>query len=1048
LKPLAANFFRTAFALAPFGLGVALAQAEPVISEFMAANSSTLPDEDGAYSDWIELHNPDAAAIDLAGWYLTDVSSNRRKWQLPSLTLPAGGYAVIFASSKNRRDPAGRLHTNFALGADGEYLALVKPDGMTVAFEYAPSYPAQDDDVAFGLPASATGFGPPAFLRAPTPGQPNAAAAAAGLGETVGFSRSAGPFRNPFSLQLAGAVGDQRIRYVIVPSGAASSAPEPTAASPEYAAPIPIDQSVLVRAAVFSADGSARGPITDAYYPRLGVSLYGFSSPLPVIVIDSFGAGTLVKDEIDHPSWLFSYAARGGTQPVFGASPEVVSPLTTSVRGSSSANFPKKGYNVKFTDPAGNKREQALFDLPAHEKWALVAPWSFDLTYVNNAFVYALSNQIGRWAPRTRLVEVFFNGNGGDVDANDYAGIYVVTDRVEIAEDRVDLEELKKSDVSGEAVSGGYILKFDVKDPDEIGWVTKRNIPEQGYNSIVLVTPKADDVAPAQLAYIQDYVQRMEDALVTDHATGFAQRTYLDFIDRGSWVDHHLLNTFVCNPDALIRSAYFTKDRNGRLKAGPVWDFDRAINSHWDARSQRWDVWFGVGAPDYWGTGWWGMIARDPEFMQDWIDRWQTLRQGPLDNSNLSTIVDGYANQIGDEAARRDATRWPDSVTPWGSHSAQVDQMKRWLHNRTRWIDEQFVAAPRVSSSGGNVIFTPPAGARLAYTLDGSDPRSLGGGLAPNALLSTGPLTVPASANAHVRSYREEAKPVFPGSPWSSAVATESASPLTPRARLVNLSSRAIVGTGDEALIAGVVVADTASKRYLSRAIGPGLAAFGATNTLPDPQLGIYTSNGVELFRNSGWENGRDAARIPAHASSVGAFPLAAGSKDSALADLVGAGSYTVQVSSPTSQSGVALAELYELDDNGRTVNLSTRARVRAGDGALIGGFVVEGPAHQRMLVRAVGPTLAAFGVSNALADPILTLHSGHTVVASNDRWSTGEGSTAIATASREVGAFNLTADSEDAALFITLPPGPYTVEVKGKDGGEGVALLEIYSVP
>jgi hypothetical protein len=264
----------------------------------------------------------------------------------------------------------------------------------------------------------------------------------------------------------------------------------------------------------------------------------------------------------------------------------------------------------------------------------------------------------------------------------------------------------------------------------------------------------------------------------------------------------------------------------------------------------------------------------------------------------------------------------------------------------------------------------------------------------------------------------------------------------------VNLSSRAIVGTGDEALIAGVVVADTASKRYLSRAIGPGLAAFGATNTLPDPQLGIYTSNGVELFRNSGWENGRDAARIPAHASSVGAFPLAAGSKDSALADLVGAGSYTVQVSSPTSQSGVALAELYELDDNGRTVNLSTRARVRAGDGALIGGFVVEGPAHQRMLVRAVGPTLAAFGVSNALADPILTLHSGHTVVASNDRWSTGEGSTAIATASREVGAFNLTADSEDAALFITLPPGPYTVEVKGKDGGEGVALLEIYAVP
>jgi hypothetical protein len=1048
VDPLAENSFRTALALVTFALGVAGVQAEPVISEVMAANSTTLADEDGAYPDWIELHNPEASPVDLAGWYLTDSASNRRKWQLPALTLPAGGYLVIFASNKNRRDPAGRLHTNFALSAEGEYLALVKPDGLTVAFEYAPAFPAQEDDETFGLPVTSSGFGPPAFLRAATPGQPNSAAAAARVSETVGFSHPAGPFRTTFGLQLTGASGDQKIRYVVVPAGAAATALEPTATSPEYALPITIDQSMLVRAAIFSADGSARGPITDAYYARLAPALFSFTSQLPVLVIDSLGAGTLIKDELDHPSWLFSYPARGSTQPVFGASPDLVSPLTTSVRGSSSADFPKKGYNVKFTDPAGDKRAQTLFDLSAHEKWAFVAPWSFDLTYINNAFVYSLSNQIGRWAPRTRLVEVFFNGNGGDVDAADYAGIYVITDRVEIAENRVDLHELNKSDVSGAAVTGGYILKIDLKDADEVGWVTKRNIPEQGYNSIVLVAPKADDVEPAQLAYIQAYVQQMEDALATDRATGFTQRSYLDFIDRASWVDHHLLNTFVCNPDALIRSAYFTKDRNGRLMAGPVWDFDRAINSHWDARSQRWDVWFGLGATDVWSTGWWGMIARDPEFMQDWIDRWQTLRLGPLDNNTLSGIVDSYANQIGDEAARRDATRWPDSVTPWGSHSAQIDQMKRWLHNRTRWIDSQFVSAPRVSPSGGNVTFTPPAGAKLAYTLDGSDPRSLGGGLAPNALISSAPVTVPASANAHVRSYREEMKTVFPGSPWSSAVATESASPLTPRARLVNLSSRAIVGTGDDALIAGVVVADTTAKRYLSRAIGPGLAAFGATNTLPDPQLGIFTSNGVELYRNSGWENGRDAARIPVHASSVGAFALAAGSRDSALADLVGAGSYTVQVTSPSNQSGVALAELYELDENGRTANLSTRARVRPGEGALIGGFVVEGPAYKRMLIRAVGPTLSTFGVGNALNDPILTLHSGQTVVATNDRWTTGENSAALTTAAREVGAFTLSANSEDAALLITLPPGPYTVEVKGKNGGEGVALLEIYEVP
>ena len=387
LKPLAANSFRSIFALATLAIGVSSVHADPVISEFMAANSATLADEDGAYSDWIELHNPDAGPVDLTGWYLTDSASKKTKWQLPAVSLPGGGYLVIFASSKNRRDPAARLHTNFALSADGEYLALIKPDGMTAAFEYAPAYPDQEDDVPFGLPASASGFGSPAFLRGATPGRANEPAAVTGLTETATFSQAAGPFRTTFSLQLAGATGDQKIRYVLAAAGNAHAAPEPTAASPEYAGPITIDESTLVRAAVFSADGTAHGPVTDAYYARLGASLLSFSSQLPVFVVDNLGAGPLIKDGIDHPSWLFSYTSRGSARSVFGAAPELVSPLTTSVRGSSSADFPKKGYNIKFTDASGKQREQSLFDLSAHEKWALVAPWSFDLTYINNAFV-------------------------------------------------------------------------------------------------------------------------------------------------------------------------------------------------------------------------------------------------------------------------------------------------------------------------------------------------------------------------------------------------------------------------------------------------------------------------------------------------------------------------------------------------------------------------------------------------------------------------------------------------------------------------------------
>ena len=1019
--------------------------ANVLLTEIMAANSATLADEDGAFSDWIEIHNPEATPIDLAGWMLTDSSGKKNKWQFPSVTLPPGGYLVVFASNKDRRDPAAPLHTDFALSADGEYLALIKPDGTT-ASEFAPQFPPQDDDISYGLaPNGNGGFGSAAYLSRPTPGAANAAASAGNLAETVSFSRPPGPFRTAFSLELSGAGPSQHIRYLAVPSNAGADAPEPVATSSEYTGPLVINASLVIRAAVFSADGTSHGPVATIYFARIGASVQGFSSQLPVMVIDSLGTGQLYKDGYDHPSWMYLYNAKGAA-PSFGSAPEVVSPMTTSVRGSSSAEFAKKGYNIKFTDIQGKKHAQALLDLPAYEKWALVAPWCFDMGYINNAVVYSLSNELGRWAPRTRFVEVFFNSNGGDIDLADYAGIYVITDRIEVGEGRVDINSLARSDVNEPAVTGGYIVKVDHQEQDDLGWMT-RKMPEFGDSSVILVAPKAEDIAPAQLSYIQNYFQQMEDALLADQRTGFGQRTYLDFIDRASWVDYHLLNTFACNPDAFTRSTYFTKPREGKLIAGPVWDYDRAMGSYWDERSYRWDVWSGVGGPDYWNLSWWGIIAQDPEFMQDWIDRWQSLRRSDLSNGSIEGLVNTLGGQIGSDAANRDSTRWPDSVPPTGSYAGQLTHLRNWMYNRAGWIDGQFLAAPSVAVSGGSLVIRAPAGAQLAYTLDGSDPRALGGGIAPNATLTASQLTVAANANVHVRSYRADLRGVFPGSPWSSAVGGELSSPLTPRSRLVNISSRAIVGTGENALIAGVVVADTLSKRYLSRAVGPGLAAFGAAGVVPDPQLSIFAGNGVELYRNNGWESGRDAARIPGYSKSVGAFPLGPGA-DSALADTIGSGAYTVQVTTPSDRSGVGLAELYELDGNGRTVNLSTRARVRTGDGVLIGGFVVQGPAYKRMLIRAVGPTLKAFGLADALEDPILTVYSGQQVVATNDRWQAAENASAVTTASGNAGAFALAANSEDAAMLITLPPGAYTVEVKGKDNREGVALLEIYEVP
>ena len=133
--------------------------SDPVISEFMASNDHTIVDGYGLYSDWIEIHNPDAQPISLGGLYLTDDPTDLRRWPLPSVTLQSGGYLVVFASGTDALDPAGYWHANFRLDADGEYLALVAADGVTPLSEFgspATAYPPQRQDISFGLRQDAT----------------------------------------------------------------------------------------------------------------------------------------------------------------------------------------------------------------------------------------------------------------------------------------------------------------------------------------------------------------------------------------------------------------------------------------------------------------------------------------------------------------------------------------------------------------------------------------------------------------------------------------------------------------------------------------------------------------------------------------------------------------------------------------------------------------------------------------------------------------------------------------------------------------------------
>lgn len=1011
--------------------------AEPLITEFMAANSATLLDEDGQAADWIEIYNPDVRPLDLAGWHLTDAAKKKTKWTFPAVILPPQGYLVVFASGKDRREPSRQLHTNFSLDAAGEYLALVRPDGEGLASEFAP-YPAQQSDVSFG---------PDGFHREPTPGAANASAL---LPQTVAFSRASGVFAGRVTVELQGAAAGQHIRYLITSERPETPAAPPAALSATatpYTGPITLDTSAVVTAAVFSDDTTASGRPASACFIRLHPNLQGFASRLPVLVLDAPGAAPWTRDGRDHASWLFEYEAAAADAPSFAGPPRLASPATAGVRGASSADFPKKGYNLRLCDEHGTSRPQSLAGLPAAARWALVAPWLYDPTYVHNAWVYDLSNRLGRWAPRTRLVEVYLHADGGDLTPSDYAGVYVVTERIEPGDARVDLAPPGAGDASGRDLTGGYILKIDAPDADDHAWQTTRGVSPQRESSVILVSPSAADATAAQRDYIAGYVQRLENALAASLASQWRQRTYLDYLDRASWVDHHLINTFVANPDAFVRSAYFTKDRGEKMRAGPVWDFDRALGSAPDARSLAWFEWSSPAGVDHWRTGWWGLLAQDPEFRQDWIDRWQSLRQTELSDAALTARLGACAETVGSAAAARDATRWPENLSRLGSYAAQIAETQSWLTQRAQWIDRQFVPAPVTTRDGERLTFTAADGAQLAYTLDGTDPRSIGGTLAPNARLAAAELTVAASANAHVRAYRADWRAIFPGTPWSSLARSPAASPLAPASRLAQISVRAALGSTREAVTLGVAVADTEAKPYLFRALGPGLAALGVESAVNAPALTLFDQFGAEVARNDGWDTGPGAGALPPAFAALGALPLAGGSRDAAISAELPAGTYSLRGDTTDGRAGTALLELYERDDTGRTANVSVQIQV-AGGQAVTGGFVIQGLARKRVLLRAAGPALRLFGISHPLPDPALEIFAGAQRIASSDEPADGETIARVAQAGAAAGAFAFPIGGSDPGVLLTLAPGAYTFAVRSRSGQSGAVLLELYDLP
>jgi hypothetical protein len=940
--------------------------ADPFISEFMADNKTSIRDEDNDKSDWIEIYNPDNAAVNMNGWYLTDKLTNLTQWQFPAVTIPSKGFLIVWATSKNRRIPGAPLHTNFGLSKDGESLALTKPNGTTVVSQY--TFGAQFEDVSYGTsstienqyliqqgpPANATGSalklliptasdntaigttwrnrtfadaswtsgtqaigffnsganpdlssqlgvnlttqmgtagsnnGKSAYIRLhfsitdpakvyelkfranyddgfvaylngqqiaastnlPAPLAYNSNVTASGhdagtfteydltsqistlvagdnviavqalnrttsndffflseltakidnplaitqsgyfsvatpnavnggtdtiqLPQTVTFQKGtspnlvaapSGPFTASFNLTLGGNGAGQQVRYVMVdPSNAGATQTEPTASSTLYVAgsPISISSSKLIRAAVFNSSNGQKGKTTTMQYLLLETAAGSnntstFTSNLPIMVIDDHGDAQAVDSSTGTytPALLYIFNPVGGTA-TLNSAPAYFSRAGFRVRGRTSSGFPKKGYGMETWTETNDDMKVSLLGLASDSDWILTNPWSYDDVFIHNAFIFEVSRRIGRWAPRTRMVELFTNINGGKLDYADYNGVYAFSEKIEQGSNRVDITELGGQDISGDAVTGGYIFKFDDIESTEVGWTA----PSSSTIDPVLVEP---DITPsdlgtavspvvnhpnpnkiAQFNYIKNYVNTFDSVLYAEKNANFTTRNYRKYIDVPSFIDHSMLEILAYNVDAFWLSSFFNKDRNGKIKAGPIWDFDRSLNSD-DGRDANPRSWTSISIT----YGWWGYLLKDPEYVQAWVDRWWELRSGPLSDANLAALVDQLGNEVGAAAGARDAAKWPGDVPESGSYLGEVAAMRNWLTStdpdalgRTNWMDSQFPKPVTVDTASGVVApgttVTLTGGDTVRYTTNGTDPRPYGGDTASTADTYTG----------------------------------------------------------------------------------------------------------------------------------------------------------------------------------------------------------------------------------------------------------------------------------------------------------------------
>ncbi len=411
-----------------------------------------------------------------------------------------------------------------------------------------------------------------------------------------------------------------------------------------------------------------------------------FTTNLPIVYLNTDG-----KEIVDDPRIIIqmeiAWKGDGETNSTSDPRTHFNGKINIEIRGSSSQMFPKKSYGFELKDEEEQDMDFPLLGLPEEEDWILYAPYS-DKSLIRNVLTFTLASQIsGVYAPRCRFVELFINER--------YKGVYVLMEKIKRDKNRVDIAKLKTEDISGEELTGGYIVKIDkTTGSGGDGWHSKYNNNSSSKTFYQYDYPKSEDIQFEQKQYIENYINDFETAVVNrNHDT---ENGYLNFMKSESFYDMIIMNELSKNVDGYRLSTYLFKDKNDKLTAGPVWDYNLSFGNAnyyngWDTYSLQ--VFEDLGNDHWQNPFWWITMMNDSHFINPFKCRWETLRENQLSDERIFTVTDSLLNFI-DEAADRNFERWPilgEWVWPnyfvGDNYEDEVIWMKNWMTERLKSLD-------------------------------------------------------------------------------------------------------------------------------------------------------------------------------------------------------------------------------------------------------------------------------------------------------------------------------------------------------------------------